>query len=245
MFRSICKRSMRPSRWVLAGAGALSIAAASNASVVFDGSGYNPEVNASASGSAFFTVSGNTLTIVLTNTTGPRTTAQGNALTGVVFDILGGSPALSLSAIALTAGSEMWTSETASTTSGALAGSWTSALGSTPLAAYGAATTGFNGAFHGGSITLGNSSPNYGIVAANTFDGTNVPFGGSQFPFIQKALTLSFTGASGLTDSQFANVRLLFGTDGTGVVGTQTIPAPGAMALVLVAAGIGSRRRRS
>jgi hypothetical protein len=86
------------------------------------------------------------------------------------------------------------------------------------LASYGVATTGFNGRFHGGSISLGNSSPNYGIVAANTFNGTNVVFGGSQFPFIQDSLTFTFTGVSGINESQFADVKLLFGTNGTGIV---------------------------
>lgn len=223
---------------------ALALAAATPAlaSVEFTGSGNNPEVNATASGSALFSISGNSLTIVLTNTTAPRTTAQGNAMTGVVFDILGGSPLLSLSSIALASGSDIWTSKFASNTSDPLAGSWTSVLGSTPLAAYGAATTGFGGAFHGGSITLGNSSPNYGIVAASTFNGTNVSFGGSQFPFIQKSLMLTFTGASGISESQIANVRLLFGTDGTGVI--TTVPTPGALALLALAGVVGARRRR-
>jgi len=222
---------------------ALLSTSASHAWVEFTGSGMNPEVNAMASGSALFTISGNTLTVVLTNTTAPRTTAQGNTLTGVVFDILGGSPALALSGIALGDASAIWTSKFDSNTSDPLAGSWTSSLGVTPLAAYGAATTGFGGAFNAGGITLGNGGPNYGIVAANTFDGTNVSFGGAQFPFIQNKLVLTFSGASGVNESQLANVRLLFGTDGTGVV--TTVPAPGALALVGAALLAAGRRRRA
>lgn len=229
----------------LAAASVLLGNAASFGSVTFTGSGFNPEVNAAASGSALFHVSGNTLTITLTNTTAPRTTAQGNALTGIVFDVVGASPTLSLTSLALGSGSEIWTSESSSNTNGALNGSWTSVLGSTPLAGYGAATTGFNGAFNGGSISLGNSSPNYGIVSAGTFNGSNVPFGGSQFPFIQNSLTLSFSGATGITNSQFGNVRFLFGTDGTGVITGQQVPAPGALALLATAAALGARRRRS
>jgi len=216
--------------------------ATTQASVEFTGSGLNPEVNANASGSALFTITGNTLTVVLTNTTAPRTTAQGNALTGVVFDITGGSPVLALSGIALTSGSDIWTSKFAANTSDPLAGSWTSVLGASPLAAYGAATTGFSGAFNGGSISLGNSGPNYGIVANDTFDGTNVAFGGSQFPFIQRSLTLTFTGANGVSESQLANVRILFGTDGTGVI--TTVPAPGALALLALSGAVAMRRRR-
>ena len=82
-----------------------------------------------------------------------------------------------------------------------------------------------------------------GIVAAGTFDGSNVSFGGSQFPFIQNSLTLTFSGASGLSESAIANVKFLFGTDGTGVVGGNLIPAPGALAL-LGLGGITLRRRR-
>ncbi|MBX3354971.1 MAG: PEP-CTERM sorting domain-containing protein [Phycisphaeraceae bacterium] len=220
------------------------VTSSTSADVLFTGSGWNPEVSSNASGTASFSVSGSSLIVVLTNTTSNRTTAQGNALTGVVFDVVNGGPNLVLSGIALAPGSEIWTSKTASNTTGALAGSWTSVLGSQPLAGYGAATTGFAGAFHGGSITLGNSSPNYGIVANNTFDGTSVPFGGAQFPFIQNSLVLTFSGASGLNEMQIGNVRLLFGTDGTGMIDTQTIPAPGALALLALAAGLTVTRRR-
>jgi len=239
---TLCRRALNPC--IASIAAVFATISPTSASVVFNGSGLNPEVNASASGSAMFQVSGGTLTILLTNTTDPRTTAQGNALTGVVFDVLGGAPALVLSGISLAPNSALWTSKTTSTTSTNLAGSWTGSLGSLPLAGYGAATTGFNGAFQGGSIALGNSSPNYGIVADGTFNGTNVSFGGSQFPFIQNGLLLTFSGADGLSESQFGNVRLLFGTDGSGVVGTQQVPAPGALALLALSGAVAMRRRR-
>ncbi len=224
------------------------------AGVVFTGSATNPEVGTVASGTAEFRVVGNTLTVVLTNTTSPRTAAQGNALTGVSFDVNGMHPTLSLTGITLTAGSQLWTSKTASTTSASLSGSWTDALGSSPLGDYGVATTGFGSRFAAGNITLGNGGPNYGIVAAGTFDGTNVAFSGSQFPFVQDSLTFTFTGASGLNESQISDVKLLFGTDGTGVVGATTgpsitaVPEPSSVMLGLSAAaglsGFASWRRR-
>ena len=221
---------------------ALAVAAMADASVVFTGTGTNPEVGGPASGSASFSISGSTLTVVLTNTTSPRTTAQGNALTGFTFDLTGGSASLSLTNLALTSGSVIWTSKFASNTSDPLNGSWTTALGASPLGQYGASTSGFGGAFNGGSISLGNSGPNYGIVAAGTFDGTNVSFGGSQFPFIQNSLTFTFTGIGGFSESQIANVKLCFGTDGTGVV--TTVPGPAGIAL-LGLAGLTGRRRRA
>lgn len=214
-----------------------------SAAVTFTGSGNNPEVNATASGSAQFTISGNTLTIVLTNTTTPRSNAQGNAMTGVTFDINPGAPLLNLTLVALTAGSVIWTSETAFNTSDPLSGSWTNVLGASPLGEYGASTSGFNGRFNGGSITRGNSGPNYGIVSAGTFDGTNVVFGGSQFPFIQTSLTLTFTGVNGVSESQISNVNLLFGTDGTGVV-VARVPTPGSLALLGLGGLMATRRRR-
>lgn len=214
------------------------------ASVTFSGTGLNPEASANASGSAKFTISGNILTVVLTNTTSPRSTAQGNAMTGVTFDINPGSPALTLTGTAMSAGSTFWTSKTTSSNSASLDGSWTSVLGGSPLGEYGVATTGFNGRFNGGSISMGNAAPNYGIVAAGTFDGTNVAFGGSQFPFIQGSMTFTFSGASGISESQIANVKLLFGTDGTGVIQT-SIPSPGSVALLGFGAALASRRRRA
>lgn len=204
---------------------ALFACSSSDGSVLFSGTGINPEASATATGSADFTISGSTLTLVLTNTTVPSTEVQGNVLTGVVFNIDGASPVLSFSNTALTPGSRIWTSESASTVAAPLSGSWTDVLGSSPLGEYGVATTGFNGAFNGGSITLGNASPDYGIVAVDTFAG---PIGGSQFPFVQDSLTFTFTGLLGITEEQIDGVKLLFGTNGTGVIDvTEPEPAPG------------------
>lgn len=224
-------------------AAALSIASFSQAAVVFSGSGFNPEGATNVAGSAMFTISGNTLTLVLTNTTAPRTTAQGNAMTGVTFDVGNGSAVLTLTSTALTSGADFWTSKFATNNAAALNGSWTNVLGASPLGAYGVATTGFNGRFNGGSIALGNAAPNYGIVAAGTFDGTNVAFGGSQFPFVQNSMTFTFSGISGFTEAQISNVKLLFGTDGTGII--TTIPTPGSLALVGLAGLVAGRRRRN
>ena len=223
-------------------AAGIGLASSAGAAVIFTGSGFNPESSSNVSGSAMFSISGNTLTLVLTNTTAPRTISQGSAMTGVSFDINPGSPVLTLTSTAMTAGSNYWTSKTASSNSASLNGSWTNVLGASPLGEYGVSTSGFNGRFNGGAITLGNASPNYGIVAAGTFDGSNVSFSGSQFPFVQKSMTFTFTGVAGFTESQISNVKLLFGTDGTGVI--QTVPSPGSLALVGLG-GIACIRRRN
>ncbi len=228
---------------VAASAAVLAMASSAGAAVVFSGSGYNSEGNQNVSGSATFSISGNTLTVVLTNTTLPRTTAQGNAMTGVTFNLSSGNPALTLTSTQVTAGSTYWTSKTTSALPPSLVGSWTSAVVSNSQHQYGVATTGFNGWFNGGSISLGNAAPNYGIVAAGTFDGTNVSFGGSQYPFVQNSMTFTFTGVAGISESQIGNVKLLFGTDGTGII--ETIPTPGSLALVGLGGLIAGRRRRA
>src|SRR5262245_49280361 len=101
----------RPAAFAALVAALLGFSPAAQAGVLFVGSGTNPEAGAAASGAAEFSISGDVLTLVLTNTTSPRTAAQGNALTGVTFDISPGSPALALTGIALTPGSTIWTSE--------------------------------------------------------------------------------------------------------------------------------------
>lgn len=225
---------------------ALATASVAQGAVTFTGSGLNPEVNATASGSAVFSISGNLLTVTLTNTTAPRTTAQGNALTGIAFDIIGAvpMPTLTLVSTSLAPGAQLWTSKTAFSNSANINGSWTNVLGSAPLANFGAASTGFAGAFNGGSMTLGNSSPNYGVVAAGTFTGSNsVAFGGSQFPFIQGSLVLTFSGIGNATEAQIGNVRMLFGTDGTGVI--TLIPTPGSLAMAAIGGVLIARRRRA
>jgi MYXO-CTERM domain-containing protein len=227
---------------VLAVLSAAAFTAGASAAVTFSGSGNNPEVSGNAAGSAEFSISGNTLTVTLTNTTAPRTTAQGNALTGVAFDLIGSSPSLVLTNVALGSGAFLWGNETSNSAPANINGSWTSVLGASPLAAYGAASSGFAGRFNGGSISLGNSGPNYGIVAADTFDGSNVSFGGSQFPFVQTSLVLTFTGVSGISEGQIGNVSILFGTDGTGVIQT---PTPGAIAPLMLAGLAALRRRRA
>jgi hypothetical protein len=251
---------MKPTSALLAAALALaagSVAVPAAATVIFGDSGLT-ENNHPASGTAQFTLSGGILTVVLTNTSGD-TSDQGDTLTGLVFSIAG-TQTLSFDMTDPTCGetlgpsSAIWTSGTASNTTDPLCGSWTNDLAASPpiAAEFGVATTGFNGEFNGGSITLGNASPDYGIVGALTFPGS---IGGSKFPFIQNALQFTFTVTSGsFSESDISGVDLLFGTAGTAEISThceqgctQQIPEPSPLALlaaggVLLALG---RRRRS
>jgi len=206
---------------------AAAVAGPANGTVVFTGSGLG-EDPVSVSGSASFTLTGTTLTLILANTTGSPTPAQGDTITGLVFSI-NGLQTLSFAMSGagcgptLGAGSNLFTGVTTTNNGASLCGSWTNALAATPTipAEFGVGTTGWNngttGEFIGGSITLGNASPDYGIVAPGTFPIPPGPgFGGSKFPFAQNELVFQFTLTSGsFSESDITGVNFLVGTDGT------------------------------
>jgi hypothetical protein len=237
-----------------------SVAAPASATVIFSGTGPTENAGHTGSGTAAFTLSGSTLTLLLTNTSGD-TTDQGDALMGIVFSIAGNQTLTfdmtgPTCGMQLGGGSAIWTDGTTSNTSDALCGSWTNALAASPTipAEFGVAATGFGGEFNGGSITLGNASPDYGIVGASTFPGS---INGSKFPFIQNSLLFTFGVSSGtFNETDINGVSLLFGTDGTADVGTTCtrgctslqVPEPNPLALLGIGAALlalGRRRPRA
>ena len=232
--------------------------ASSHATVIFTGTGLNPEtgnVN-TVSAASSFTITGNTLTLTLSNTTLGGTLRRGDVLQGVAFDISGPNPSLSLSNVMLTdATDRIFTSKTASNTSNPLGGSYTNVLGSSPIAEFGVSSSGFSGAFAAGNLNRGNGGTDYGIVADGTFpappgSGTNNSFNNSAFPLIQNSLTFTLNGIAGISESQIQNVKFLFGTDGTGVVSARgVVPEPASLTLLgLGGAFLGAnalRRRRA
>jgi hypothetical protein len=225
----------------------------------FVGSGTNAGTGDSVSASALFEISaGDTLKITLKNTTLGGTLVRGDILTGLVWDISGATPVLAFPTTALTAGSDIFINKTTSNTSDPVNGSWTNVLGATPISQYGVATTGFSGAFSAGTITLGTSGVDYGIVSNDppngTFpappgSGTSGSFNASAFPLIQDTLTFKLTGISGVSESQITNVKFLFGTDGTGIITAgKPVPEPGSFVLAgsgLAAAGLVGLCRRA
>jgi hypothetical protein len=200
-------------------------------SATFVGSGNSIENGNPVSGMVEFTISGDVLKVVLTNTTAGGTKAQGDALTLVVFDVDASTAInLTLDSIALTSGSKIFTSKTTINNLVLVDGSWTDALTS-PAHDAGVATTGV-GLFNGGSISTGNASPNYGLITGDAGGNVRSDFGGSQFPFIMSSLTFEFSGASGLNESDISGVKLLFGTqagplmDTTLITPVQSVPEP-------------------
>jgi hypothetical protein len=220
---------------------------------LFTGSGTLSESGNSVSGSAEFSIAGDVLTVILTNTTAGGTRVRGDILTGLSWDVTGSNPALMLTSIALTnpgsgAGKDrIFTSASTSNTSDPLSGTWTNKLGDSPIGEYGIATTGFEEAFKAGQITRGTGGSDYGIISDDTAFNASV---GSAFPLIKDSLTFKFSGAAALSIDRINSVKLLYGTNGTGRVTTNIVPRiPEPGTLSLLAAGIPAavvflRRRR-
>jgi hypothetical protein len=227
--------------------------------VTFSGNGIG-ENSQAVSASVQFSVSGNTLTVILANTSVNPTQSNGSVITGVVFDIepdLAGSLAFSpANNPSLTAGSNIYVDHSGNGNSqvvridnaAPLGGSYTSSLTDVSLGDFGVATTGGNGIFAAGPITLGNGGPDYGLVAPGTFpagvDGQTFLVGNSgpnNLPFVQNSVTFVFTFTGTLTESQIVGANFLVGTAGDYFPGfpppTQTgVPEPASF----VAWGIGS-----
>src|SRR5262245_10637014 len=141
----------KPISIVLALGMLVGLASAASATVVFSGS-----LGALAA-SASFTVTGTTVTLVLTNTSGMDVTNPAEVLTGVFFDITGFPPnTLTPVSAMLTAGSTVFYGPNGG---GNVGGEW----------AYGA---GFVGA--PGGAYLGTSSSGLGLVGGGNFGGANL-----------------------------------------------------------------------
>ncbi len=228
-------------------AAVIGLAQVASASISFTGSGTNPGDSGTSKlfGEADFSISGSTLTVVLTNTGGTAspTNGPGGTLTGLMFDIL--STSSTLSSMSLTPGSTIWNSSSGSNNATPIAGSWDAALTATTYSGsavnMGVATTGKN-LFQGNGMSLGNASPDYGLASSTSFPGG---FGGSQYPFIQDSLTFTFLLSSGsVSESSINDVFFLFGTNDSpggvlpGTPGTpthnpndSTVPEPTSLAI--------------
>jgi hypothetical protein len=240
---------------------AAAFAGSAHSTAVFVGSGTNGETGNSVQGQAEFTVSGTNLILQLFNSDSNPTDGPGDVVTGITFDLAGGATlSINLAApgpcgMSLN-GETLWTSQTTNSTGADVCGSWTDQLAAGATVDFGLATTGFSGLFNGGSISVGNAGPNYGIASSSTDFSSFAPGG---FPVVQHSLTFTYdiSGAP-LLESQITNVTFLFGTSGEGSVtgacqaGTSCIPLeapePGTLTLLALAgAGLlfASRRRRS
>ncbi|MEX0676811.1 MAG: XDD4 family exosortase-dependent surface protein [Pirellulales bacterium] len=106
---------------------------------------------------------------------------------------------------------------------GVLVESWHRRIDEAPQGSHTIGRTG------GGSISLGNDGPDYGLVSAATFDTPSYVFDGNAFPFIKDSLTFEFTGATGLSESDISSVVLIFGTEVPTLIDTTLVPEPSSL----------------
>lgn len=241
------------------------------APIIFTGSGTADTVAATAS--ATFTISGNTLTVVLQNTSPDNagTDRSGSTLSGVFFNLTG-NPALTPVSATVVAGSIVGAACVPGPCNGTttnVGGEWgyqaTSFPGSADrgIASSGYLTTGLAGDignFNNGAAGTNLDDPdsldgiNFGIISD---DPTFNPNGGlANDPLVRDFVTFVLTGVNGLTEADISNVSFQYGTALTeanipgnpppGGPPPGQAPEPGTLAILgaaLVGFGLARRRR--
>jgi hypothetical protein len=197
------------------------------ASILFSASGTGVD-GAAISASALFDITGDTLTITLTNTAlSDNTTGgvdagkdvPGNTLTGVVFDLTG-NPTLTPVSALVAAGSIIGTCDIVpcggATTD--VGGEFRYDTGAFPGGAdRGVASAGYIGGDGNFGSAVNLDSPPSGAVNGINFglisnDPSFVPNGGLSEPLIRNQVVFVLTGVSGLTLADISDVSFQYGT---------------------------------
>jgi len=232
--------------------------AASAAPIIFTGSGTAAENSVSASAS--FEIIGNTLTIVLKNTSGSIAgkDKSGSTLSGLFFDLTG-NPALTPVSATIAAGSivqsDKCSTALCTATQTNVGGEWGYQATTFPggadrgISSSGYLETGLPGNignFNNGLAGTELDDPgslngiNFGIIsAASGFD----PNGGlANDPLIQDTVTFVLTGVAGLTNFDISDVSFQYGTSITeanitascesGCTPVLLVPEPSALSMV-------------
>jgi hypothetical protein len=234
---------------------AVATAPAHAVTVTATGAGVN---GAELAAQAMLDISGDTLTITLTNiaTNDEQFDGQdapGNTLSGIFFDIAG-SPTLTAQSATINPGSLLQGStcdpgicDGTTTDVGGEFGFATSWSGG-PSSGYGISSSGYiggGGTLFGGPNLDDPDSPdgiNFGIISAA---GIYNPNGGlANDPVIQDTVTFILTGVNGLSEDDISNVSFQYGT---GFDEPNIVPVPAAVWLfgsgLLGMVGIARRRR--
>jgi MYXO-CTERM domain-containing protein len=196
------------------------------ASILFSASGTGVD-GAALSASALFDITGNTLTITLTNTSlNDNTTSgadagkdvPGNTLTGVFFDLTG-NPALAPVSALVAPGSIIGTCDIVPCggTTTNVGGEFRYDTGAFPGGAdRGVSSAGYiggDGNFGGPNLDPPPSGAVNGINFGIISNGAFVPNGGLNEPLIRNQVVFVLTGVSGLTIADISDVSFQYGTD--------------------------------
>lgn len=230
---------------------AISLAGASQGSVVFSGT------SGSLAASATFEVSGSgQLVVTLDNISTADVTVPAEVLTAVFFDITGPAMSFTRDSGVLAPGSSVFYDADGQPAGGVIGGEWAYKSGALNIGgpgsrAYGISSTGINifgpgDLFPGPDLEPPSSpdGPQYGLLSAG--DNTATGNGGitGSGGMIKHAAVFSLGGAGANFDlSRIGNVYFFYGTAlGEGGFGG-SVPTPGAVSL-LGLAGVASVRRR-
>ena len=220
-------------------------AAPSAGAVLFNFSGNSTVSGNPLSASADFSVSGTTLTIVLTNTASTAAMEVDDVLGGLFFDIAGSNPVFSNGNVALTGGSSFVHRDNVSASGNPLNDEWmfdTSVakvgteygVGSTGFPDFNPNTKNFTAFFYGGSATAG-ATNDYGLVptaGVNAGMTTNV--------YVNNSVTFTFTLSSTISENDIQNVMVSYGSGGE----TQLVPEPATFIAMTIGAVALLRKRR-
>jgi hypothetical protein len=190
------------------------------------------------SASVTFTIVGDVLTILLTNTATVSPTASNQVLSGVFFAFSGATPTLTAVSAVLPTGSSIVQASECSTNCAGVTNvggefSFSSALAAfAPLATYGISSSGY--------LPSNGSSGNFGgadLDAPSALNGINfglvnsgfVPYSGNggmdNDPLIRSSVLFTLTGVAGLTEADILARSVVF-TYGTGPENVVGVPEP-------------------
>lgn len=232
-------------RLAVLGIGVTAIGVSSSAGAVL----FNFSGNSNASGnplaaSADFSVSGTTLTIVLTNTASSAAMNGADVLDGVFFDIAGANPTFSAGSATLTSGSSLVLMKNVPTSGNPLNDEWMYdspvpilgteyGIGSTGFPGFNPNTDNFTARFNSGKAMAGGNS-DYGLVPT-----AGITVGSISNVYVNNSVTFTFTLSSAISESDIQNVLVSYGSGGE----TQLVPEPATFIAVAVGA-LGFLRKR-